>query len=141
MSLGVGCDGLLPQDDPGPDRSGENQTLIAVLNNDHARAETQHVVGPDADVAAGDTAAGDGHGFFGRRAFADGDDLIETIGFHVVVAGGADAGDPQREFLCALQGRQDMAGENGADRGNAGLAGKGHGIYSATGGGSLSSTS
>ncbi|MBN9047075.1 MAG: hypothetical protein J0H18_15625 [Rhizobiales bacterium] len=63
------------------------------------------------------------------------------MGFHAVVAGGADAGDPQREFLRVLEGRQDMMRENGADRGDAGLAGKGHGINSATGGGSLSSTS
>ncbi|CAH1655316.1 hypothetical protein CHELA20_53872 [Hyphomicrobiales bacterium] len=140
--LGVGCDRLLPEDNPGSDRSGEHEPLIAILNDHDARAKAQHVVGSGADVAACETAAGERHGLFGRRAFADDEDMVETIGFiAAVVAGGADAGDAQREFLCALQGRQDVAGENGADRGDAGLAGKDHGIHSATVGGSLSSTS
>ena len=35
--LGVGHDGLLPEDDPGPDLSGEDKAQVAVLNDHDAR--------------------------------------------------------------------------------------------------------
>src|SRR5690606_6640306 len=77
--LGIGRDGLLPEDDPGPDLSGENQALVTVLNDHDTRAEAQRIVRADADVAACDALAGEDHGVFGGWALADDDRAVEAI--------------------------------------------------------------
>ena len=65
--------------------------------------------------------------------------MVESLGLRALEAGDADAGDAQGKPFGQAQARQHLLGESVADPGEGGMAGRVHGEYSATGGGSLSS--
>ena len=58
----------------------------------------------------------------------------------IIITGGAEAGDAQRQLSRMAKRRKHISGKNLADRAEGIVAGKGHRCCSATGGGGLSST-
>ena len=122
--LGIGRDRLLPEDDPGPDLSGESQALVTVLNDHDARTETQRIVRADADFPVRDALAGEDHGIYGGWALADDDRAVETVGItETIVTGGANAGDAQGQSLGVVQPGQHLTRDDFTDGSERSLAG------------------
>lgn len=122
--LRIGGDGMLPEDDSGPDLATENQGHIVVLNSDDAWAKAQRAVRADAKITVRDALAGEDHGFVDGCGMADDERPVEFVGFvEALITGGADAGDAQRQPPGAVQSGQHLLCDDFTDRNEFGLAG------------------